>query len=256
MTERSRIGRLLARFTGGAQLDRLAAIDEKIAKFGRAHREDLAGHRQQLEQVIDRLSTRAGVDAVRGVDRRVEDLQASIAQQDRTISNALERARLFDEQAVDDRRFARRMEALRRDDRPIVVGPWTGEVGFELLYWVPFVRATVARYGIDPSRLTVVSRGGVASWYGALAARYVDVFSFYTAAEFRAATEEAKKQRRVGVFDAEIVTRVRQTPGLEQAELLHPGMMYRLFQPFWREVATAARVEAYTEHAPLACSTH
>ena len=254
MTERSRIGRLLARFTGGAQLDRLAAIDEKIAKFGRAHREDLAGQRQQLEQVIDRLSTRAGVDAVRGVDRRVEDLQASIAQQDRTISNALERARLFDEQAVDDRRFARRMEALRRDDRPIIVGPWTGEVGFELLYWVPFVRWTIARYGIDPSRLTVVSRGGVSSWYGALAARYVDLFSFYTATEFRTATEEAKKQRRVGAFDADIVTRLRETPGLQQAELLHPGMMYRLFQPFWREIATPARIEAYTDYTRLACA--
>ena len=252
MSERSRLGRLVARFTGRAQLDRLAAIDEKIAKFGRAHREDLAGHRHQLEQVLDRLSTRAGVDAVRGVDRRVEDLQASLAQQDRTISNALERARLFDEQAVDDRRFARRMDALRRDDRPIIVGPWTGEVGFELLYWVPFVRQTIARYGIDPSRLTVVSRGGVQSWYGSLAPRYVDVFSMYSTAEFRAATEAAKKQRRVGAFDAQIVTRLRETVGLQQAELLHPGMMYRLFQPFWREVATAARVEAHSQYARLA----
>jgi hypothetical protein len=251
MTQRSRLGRLLARLTGGAQLDRLAAIDEKIAKFGRAHREDLAGHRQQLEQVLDRLSTRAGADALRAVERRVEDLQGSFAGQDRTISNALERARLFDEQAVDDRRFARRMEALRRDDRPIIVGPWTGEVGFELLYWVPFVRWTVARYGIDPSRLTVVSRGGTAPWYGALAARYVDVLSMFSIEEFRQATEAAKKQRRVGAFDAHIVTRLRQRPGLHDAELLHPGMMYRLFQPFWREVATAARVEAYSDYARL-----
>jgi len=251
MTQRSRLGRLVARLTGGAQLDRLAAVDEKVAKFGRAHREDLAGHRHQLEQVLDRLSTRAGVDAVRALERRVEDLQASLAQQDRTLSNALERARLFDEQAVDDRRFARRMEALRRDGRPIIVGPWTGEVGFELLYWVPFVRWTIARYGIDPTRLTVVSRGGVASWYGPLAARYVDVFSMFSTGEFRAATEEAKKQRRVGAFDAGIVTRLRERPGLKEAELLHPGLMYRLFQPFWRELATAARVEAYSDYGRL-----
>jgi hypothetical protein len=251
MTKRSRFGRLLARLTGGAQLDRLADIDAKIAKFGRAHREDLAGHRQQLDQVLDRLTTRAGADAVRALDRRVQDLHAALVQQDRTIADALERARLFDEQAVDDRRFARRMEALLRDDRPIIVGPWTGEVGFELLYWVPFVRRTIARYGIDPSRLTVVSRGGVRSWYGPLAPRYVDLFSMYSTAEFRAATEAAKKQRRVGAFDAQIVTRVRETHGLQQAELLHPGMMYRLFQPFWRELATAARVEAHSEYARL-----
>jgi hypothetical protein len=252
MTQRSRLGRLVARLTGGAQLDRLAAVDEKVAKFGRAHREDLAGHRHQLEQVLDRLSTRAGVDAVRALERRVEDLQASLAHQDRTLSSALERARLFDEQAVDDRRFARRMEALRRDGRPIIVGPWTGEVGFELLYWVPFVRWTIARYGIDPSRLTVVSRGGVARWYGPLAARYVDVLSMCSTGEFRAATEEAKKQRRVGAFDAQLVAQLRERPGLQEAELLHPGMMYRLFQPFWRELATAARVEAYSDYARLA----
>ena len=251
MTKRSRFGRLLARLTGGAQLDRLADIDGKIAKFGRAHREDLAGHRHQLDQVLDRVATRAGSDALRALDRRVQDLHAALVQQDRTIADALERARLFDEQAIDDRRFARRMEALLRDDRPIIVGPWTGEVGFELLYWVPFVRRTIARYGIDPSRLTVVSRGGVRSWYGPLAPRYVDLFSMYSTEEFRAATEAAKKQRRVGAYDAQIVTRVRETPGLEQAELLHPGMMYRLFQPFWRELATAARVEAHSEYARL-----
>jgi len=191
MTTRGRLGRMLARLTGGAHLDRLGAIDERVGKFGRAQRDDLAAQRRQLDRVLDRLSTRASVEAVRALDRRVEDLQASLVQQDRTISSALERARLFDAQAVDERRFARRIEPLLRHDRPIIVGPWTGEVGFELLYWVPFVRWVVARYGLDPSRLTVVSRGGAASWYGPLAARYVDAFTFVSLEEFRAATEAA-----------------------------------------------------------------
>ena len=58
-------------------------------------------------------------------------------------------------------------------------------------------------YGIAPERLLVVSRGGVRGWYGELAARYADVFSYFTPEEFRAATEEAKKQRLVGKFDAD-----------------------------------------------------
>lgn len=254
MIRRSRLGRLMARITGAAQHDHFAAIDEKIGKFGRAHREDLAAQRHQLEQLLDRVSTDASLESVRALDRRIRDLQHSLVHQDRALSTALERGRVFDEQAVDDRRFARRVEAFLRDDRPIIVGPWTGEVGFELLYWLPFVRWVVSRYGIDVSRLTVVSRGGTASWYGALAGRYADVFSFVSPEAFRAATEDAKKQRRVGAFDAEIVARVRQALDLEHAELLHPGMMYRLFQPFWREVATASRVDAYAEYAPLACN--
>ena len=252
MSERGSFGRLIARLTGRTQLERLAAIDDKVGKFGRAERDALAAQRDQLEQLRDVVASRAGVDALKALDRRVEALQASLAQQDRTLSDALERAGRFDEQAVDDRRFARRMEALQRHDRPIIVGPWTGEVGFELLYWVPFVRWTAARYGLDPARLIVISRGGTASWYGNLAGRYVDLFSFVTPEEFRAATEEAKKQRRVGDFDARMVGRVREAHGLEQAELLHPGMMYRLFTPFWKELATGARVDAYTDYARLA----
>jgi hypothetical protein len=251
MSERGAVGRLLARLTGTLHLERLAAVEEKVAKFGRAQRDELAAQRSQLEQVRDSVATRASADTVKTLDRRLEALQTALAQQDRTMADALERAGRFDEQAIDDRRFARRIEQMLRHDRPIIVGPWTGEVGFELLYWVPFVRRTVTRYNIDPSRLVVVSRGGTASWYGPLAARYVDIFSFATPDEFRAATEDAKKQRRVGDFDAQIVARVRETHGLQQAELLHPGMMYRLFNPFWKELATVARVDAYTDYTQL-----
>jgi hypothetical protein len=245
---RGPLGRFVGRVTGGLQLEWLAAIEDKVAKFGRAQREELAAQRQQLDQVMAGVSTRAGAAAMKSIDRRLELLQASLLQQDRTLTEALERARVFDEQAVDDRRFARRIEQMLRHDRPIIVGPWTGEVGFELLYWVPFVRRTVAAYGIDPARLVVVSRGGVASWYGELAARYVDLFSLVSPEEFRAATEDAKKQRRVGAFDADMVARVRAAGGLAEAELLHPGMMYRLFNPFWKELATVARVDRYTEY--------
>jgi hypothetical protein len=133
----------------------------------------------------------------------------------------------------------------------VIVGPWTGEVGFELLYWVPFVRWVVTTYGIPPERVIVVSRGGVAAWYRGIGGRYVDVFSFVTPAEFRAATEQAKKQRRVGGFDRELVKRVIAAHDLGRADLLHPGMAYRLFGPFWRDLATIGRIEKYAAYARL-----
>jgi hypothetical protein len=181
----------------------------------------------------------------------MDDLQGSFARQDRAFAEAFERARVLDEQGTDDRRFARRIGELLRHGRPIVVGPWTGEVGFELLYWVPFVRWVVNTYGIAPDRLLVVSRGGVRSWYGSFAARYADVFSYFTPEEFRVATEEAKKQRLVGKFDTVVLKRILAEHDLGRADLLHPGMMYRLFMPFWRQIAPLSRVEQYATYSRI-----
>lgn len=198
------------------------------------------------------MSERSTVEALRAMERRVEGLQQLLVDQDRAVSEALERAGVLDEQGMGDRRFARRIEELLRHRRPVIVGPWTGEVGFELIYWVPFVRWVVRTYGIPPERLLVVSRGGTRSWYGELAARYVDAFELFSPDEFRAATADAKKQRRVGGFDAELVTRVAAAHQLGRPDLLHPGMMYRLFMPFWKDLASIARVEKYAAYERLA----
>jgi hypothetical protein len=246
------LARVLRRLSGTAQLERLAAIEEKVGQFGRAHREELGAQRHRLDELATRLSGTATTASVRDLRREIEDLRESLAGQDRTVAEALERARLFDAMAMEDRRFARRMEQMARRGRRILVGPWTGEVGFELLYWVPFVRWVVERYRIAPERLVVVSRGGPASWYGAGAERYVDVLAHFTSDEFRAGTLDArKKQRRVNDLDVRIVERVRAAGDLADADLLHPGMMYRLFMPFWRDEATVARVDAYTTFARL-----
>src|ERR1700749_2101260 len=61
-------------------------------------------------------------------------------------------------------RVKRKLEALAVNTDPIVVGPWISEVGFELLYWIPFLHWVVDEYKIDLSRLTIVSRGGVRGW--------------------------------------------------------------------------------------------
>ena len=251
MTEPRGLSHLVARLTGRWHLQRLATVEEKIVKFGRAQREELAAQREAIDRLVASLPTRASAAAVHELQRRMEDLQRSFAHQDRAFAEAFERARLLDEQGTDDRRFARRIGELLRHDRPIVVGPWTGEVGFELLYWVPFVRWVVNTYGIAPERLLVVSRGGVRSWYGELAARYADVFSYFSPEEFRVATEEAKKQRLVGKFDSVVLKRVLAAHHLDRADLLHPGMMYRLFMPFWREVAPMSRVEQYTAYGRI-----
>src|SRR5689334_23334751 len=63
----------------------------------------------------------------------------------------------------------REIEDCVRGAQTVVVGPWLSEVGFEALYWVPFLRWVRAAFRLDPSRVVAVSRGGVGSWYAGIA---------------------------------------------------------------------------------------
>ena len=92
-------------------------------------------------------------------------------------------------------RCSRRSIRLRRQSS-VLIGPWTGEVGFELLYWIPFLEWVRARWQLSPERELIVSRGGVASWYGRSADRYVDIFALFSADEFRGAVAEEKRKHR------------------------------------------------------------
>src|SRR5215471_1000109 len=53
----------------------------------------------------------------------------------------------------------REVETLAVSGRPLVAGPWLSEVGFEALYWIPFLRWVKAAFRLDPARVVAVSRG-------------------------------------------------------------------------------------------------
>lgn len=134
---------------------------------------------------------------------------------------------------------ARELAALVRGTRPVIVGPWLGEVGFELLYWLPFLNWAVERFAIERSRLVVVSRGGTAGWYREISTRYRDVFEFMDEQEFRARNRARideigeQKQLRPTRFDTDLGALVARAEGLDAAAMLHPSVMYRVFSPFW-----------------------
>jgi hypothetical protein len=145
------------------------------------------------------------------------------------------------------------LDELARGSRPIVVGPWTGEVGFELLYWVPFVEWFRTRWRVKSDRLVIVSRGGTEAWYGMTGARYADIFSLMTPAAFRQRTDpHAHKQRDVSALDQQIVDDVVARFGLGDAALLHPRLMYGTFTPFWKDEAGMGLIERFTRHRTLA----
>ena len=119
----------------------------------------------------------------------------------------------------------------------IVAGPWLGEVGFELLYWVPFLAWFAERFDVAPERLLVVSRGGTAAWYRPFAGRYREIFDYLTPEEFRRRHDERvavngeQKQTRVLTFEHDLLREL--APDIQHRRMLHPSTMYRLFDPYW-----------------------
>jgi len=140
---------------------------------------------------------------------------------------------------------------------PIVAGPWLGEVGFELLYWVPFVRWCVETAGVAPERLIVLSRGGTASWYRPFASRYVDVFDQMSTQAFRdqhdARVRELgeQKQTRVSDFDRQLVDNALRRANVAEWFLLHPSRMYEVLNPYWWGHQSSEWIHSHTRYARL-----
>ena len=151
----------------------------------------------------------------------------------------------------DDPRTFETLDQITAGGRPVIVGPWTGEVGFELLYWIPFLEWVRSRWDVR-AREIVISRGGVESWYGTAPEAYVDALSLVSADEFRSATsDEKRKQRRIGSFDERIVAAAAQQRGFGDVAILHPGLMYRMFAPYWSDEAGYARIDQFTRYRRL-----
>jgi hypothetical protein len=149
----------------------------------------------------------------------------------------------------------REIDAVVNRAETIVAGPWLSEVGFETLYWVPFLRWVEAAFRVDPARVVACSRGGVASWYRGIADRYVEIWDHIDPAEFvrRSAERGATKQLEVSPFDREVVHVVERVVGSRVA-VLHPSLMYRLFSLFWSGQRAQSFLDAHTRFEAMSPS--
>lgn len=154
-------------------------------------------------------------------------------------------------------RVEREVERIVSDSGPIIVGPWLSEVGFEILYWIPFLRWVKKAYDLPSDRLVAVSRGGVELWYSDIADTYIDVFDEITSEEFVRANElrielsGTLKHFSSDGFDATILDAVRKRLGVERQRVLHPSLMYRLFRMFWSGHRPLGFLDAHTRHAKM-----
>ena len=131
----------------------------------------------------------------------------------------------------------RELQAVVSDGRPILAGPWVSEVGFETLYWIPFLHWFRAAFRLPADRFIAVSRGGTESWYRDVAGRYVDVWDDLAPEEFarRNAARGETKHLRPSDLDRDIVAAATHRLGLSESDvaILHPSLMYRLFTLYW-----------------------
>jgi len=225
-----------------ARLDRLTEQSRDQQHVLKTLASEVSAHRAEVRKLID-----AHRDQSLDLQARVADLRASVRRQDAALRRLARRGGIEAELELTEQRVIDRLDRMRRRAQPIVVGPWTGEIGFELLYWAPFVRWAVEKFSLPAERLVIVSRGGTSSWYGVTNSRYVDVFSVAGVDEFRSRTA-TKKQRMVTAFDRDIGRRVRAALGGGAAQLLHPAMMYSLFMPFWKDQAPVGRVSEHVRY--------
>jgi hypothetical protein len=154
------------------------------------------------------------------------------------------------------RRAGRRLEDELRAGGPVLVGPFAGEVGYELLYWLPFVRRFLRQHSVDPERVTVMTRGGAGAWYRDVAAHELDVLDVVSPDGLRervAERERARGDRKQLVpdaFDRELVAAAEERLG-GPAALLHPRFMYARSRFVWEGLEPPSRALELGDYDPL-----
>jgi len=211
-------------------------------------------HAQRQAERMDRMAA-----ALTEQDRRLAKVERDLGwvrtatgRQRKVNTQLLRRAAIDERGAQHAQRVRDRLRRLADSPLPIVAGPWTGEVGFELLYWIPFLQWATETFPLARERMIVLSRGGVDAWYGRVAGGYADAFTHVTPEAFRAATEAVKKQRNARGFERRLVRAVMRDRGVSRLHLLHPALMYDLFWSFWAYGSTVKQLDDYTAFHRLA----
>lgn len=165
----------------------------------------------------------------------------------------------MDKDPVED--CKKELMGIAKDSKPIIIGPWLSEVGFEVLYWIPFVNWAVEAFGLYKERIVVVSRGGAEPWYEGIFDKYIDVFDYFSKEEFktknlnRITSSGTQKHNTISEFDREIIDFTKDSLKIDEFNWLHPSLMYSLFKYFWRRKSPISLIDNHTiykRYQPLA----
>ena len=208
--------------------------------------------RQQQRRAA--TGARRAAEGVR--DQVVRQVKGVLKAVKRPLRQASRRRKRAQEQAAIDRvewGIEEEIETLALRGRTLVVGPWISEVGFEALYWVPFLHWLKAAFRLEPARLVAVSRGGVSGWYAGVAGRYVEIWDHVTPEEFarRNAERGVTKQYERSPLDDAILDAVARELGTRDFDVIHPALMYRLFSLYWSGQRAMGFMDAHTRYEAM-----
>ena len=152
------------------------------------------------------------------------------------------------------------LRPARERETPIVAGPWVGEVGFEVLYWIPFVRWITEQEPWIKDRLVILSRGGSAHWYQGISSRYVDLYDHVSPGELWEQRQRnapiarsgrpKDKQFEMAAWERELVDGIRQRRGLGDVDVIHPSVMFQALRQLQRQEAIP-RIRATSRYCRL-----
>lgn len=147
----------------------------------------------------------------------------------------------------------RRLARAAKTGAPVLAGPFVGEVGFELLYWIPFLRRALARRGIPREQVTALTRGGAGCWYGDLAGNTVDALDLMSLDEYRRGLVERRERAgdhkllSIDPFDQQLLDRASANGSV----VLHPQAMYGRLRSVWAGWQSSRGADAVLAHARL-----
>ena len=187
--------------------------------------------------------------------RRAAWVRARVHKQAHELGETKKRVATYRAEWAVERELARTVSG----SQPIIVGPWLSEVGYEVLYWVPFVRWVQSQFNIRRDRLIVVTRGGAASWYSDITSSAVDLFDLMSPEEYAAGNAQRSieergtlKQFGTSSMDQRIIREVQRHLDITGARVLHPSFLYRLFHQFWLGHRPPSFLEKRTRYRRIA----
>ena len=150
------------------------------------------------------------------------------------------------------------VQELSADTRPIILGPFRSELGFEVSYWIPMLRWLATKVPKFDQRACVVTRGGLAPLYQHVAARGYDLYALRSVTEVRRENlfdqqqTGLLKQMRPTAWDEQVIADTAQALGLGALyHTVHPAWMYWGLEPYWADDAGMKYLAAVTDYALL-----
>ena len=118
----------------------------------------------------------------------------------------------------------------------VLFGPWTSEIGFELLYWIPYLKKN---FKLENKKIIIISRGGVENWY-----KFSNYYKYFNLLDLVSSSEiknhfdikksiGGQKQFFLEDFDKKIIQKVKEKLKINSIEVIHPKEMYNFFKPYW-----------------------